>query len=46
MKEEERKEGNKKKCRFFLDISSTNIDTLVSSLYQCVETGSIEAFNL
>jgi hypothetical protein len=26
----------------FLDISSTNIDTLVPSLYQCVETRSIE----
>jgi hypothetical protein len=28
----------------FLDISSTNIDTLVLSLYQCVETRSIEVF--
>jgi hypothetical protein len=28
----------------FLDISSTNIDTLVSSLYRCVETRSIEVF--
>jgi hypothetical protein len=28
----------------FLDISSTNIDTIVPSLYQCVETLSIEVF--
>jgi hypothetical protein len=28
----------------FLGISSTNIDTLVPSLYQCVETRSIEVF--
>jgi hypothetical protein len=28
----------------FLDISSINIDTLVPSLYQCVETRSIEVF--
>jgi hypothetical protein len=28
----------------FLDISSTNIDTLVPSLYQRVETRSIEVF--
>jgi hypothetical protein len=28
----------------FLDIFTTNIDTLVSSLYQCVETHSIEVF--
>jgi hypothetical protein len=28
----------------FLDISSTNIDTLVPSLYQCLETGSIGVF--
>jgi hypothetical protein len=34
---------NKKKL--FLDISSTNIDTLVPSLYQCVETLSVEAFD-
>jgi hypothetical protein len=27
-----------------VDIPSTNIDTLVPSLYQCVETGSIEVF--
>jgi hypothetical protein len=26
----------------FLDISSTNIDTLAPSLYQCVETRSIK----
>jgi hypothetical protein len=30
----------------FLDISFTNIDTLVLSLYQCVETLSIEVFRL
>jgi hypothetical protein len=29
----------------FLDISSTNIDTLVPSLYQCVETRGIEVFD-
>jgi hypothetical protein len=28
----------------FHDISSTNIDTLVPLLYQCVETRSMEAF--
>jgi hypothetical protein len=28
----------------FLDISFTNIDTLVPSLYHCVETRSIEFF--
>jgi hypothetical protein len=28
--------------RLFLDISSTNIDTLVPSLYQCVKTRSLE----
>jgi hypothetical protein len=28
----------------FLDIPSTTIDTLVPSLYQCVETFSIEVF--
>jgi hypothetical protein len=28
----------------FLDVSSTNIDTHVPSLYQCVETRSIEVF--
>jgi hypothetical protein len=27
-----------------LDVSSTNIDTLAPSLYQCVETRSIEVF--
>jgi cytidylate kinase len=32
------------KRNLFLDISSTNIDTLVPSLYQCVETRSKEAF--
>jgi hypothetical protein len=32
------------KKHLFLDISSTNIDTLVPSLYQCVETRSIEVF--
>jgi hypothetical protein len=30
----------------FLDISSPNIDTLVPSLYQCVETRSTEVFRL
>jgi hypothetical protein len=30
------------KKRLFLDISSTNIDILVPSLYQCVETRSRE----
>jgi hypothetical protein len=30
----------------FLDISSTNIDTLVPSLHQCVETRSKEVFSL
>jgi hypothetical protein len=34
----------KKKKHLFLDISSTNIDTLASSLYHCVETHSIEVF--
>jgi hypothetical protein len=29
----------------FLDISSTNIDTLVPSLYQCIETRSMEVFD-
>jgi hypothetical protein len=33
-----------KKKYLFLDISSTTIDTLVTSLYQCVETRSIEVF--
>jgi hypothetical protein len=28
----------------FLGVSSINIDTLVPSLYQCVETRSIEVF--
>jgi hypothetical protein len=28
----------------FIGISSTNIDTLVPSLYQCVETRSTEVF--
>jgi hypothetical protein len=30
--------------RLFLDVSTTNIDTLVPSLYQCVETRSTEVF--
>jgi hypothetical protein len=34
------------KKHLFLDISSTNIDTFVPSLYQCVETRSIEVFVL
>jgi hypothetical protein len=33
-----------RKKHLFLDISSTNIDTFVLSLYQCVETRSIEVF--
>jgi hypothetical protein len=32
------------KKHLFLDISSTNIDTLVPLFYQCVETRSIEVF--
>jgi hypothetical protein len=34
----------KEKKHLFLDISSTNIDTLVPSLYQCAEIRSIEIF--
>jgi hypothetical protein len=34
----------KKKKRLFLDLSSTNIDILVPSLYQCVQTRNIESF--
>jgi hypothetical protein len=34
------------KKHLFLDISSNNIGALVSSLHQCVETHSIEAFRL
>jgi hypothetical protein len=30
----------------FLDMPSTSIDTLVPSLYQCVETSSIEVLRL
>jgi hypothetical protein len=30
--------------KMFLDISSTNIDTLVPPLYQCAETRSTEVF--
>jgi hypothetical protein len=30
--------------KIFLDISYTNTDTLILSLYQCVETRSIEVF--
>jgi hypothetical protein len=33
-----------KKDNLFLDISSTNIDTLVPSLYQSVETRSMGVF--
>jgi hypothetical protein len=43
----------RKKCdirawrkHLFLDVSATNTDTLVPSLYQCVETRSIELFRL
>jgi hypothetical protein len=32
------------KKHLFLDISSTNIDTLVPSLYECVETHSVKVF--
>jgi hypothetical protein len=32
--------------QLFLDMSSTNIDTLVPSLYQCLETRSMEALRL
>jgi hypothetical protein len=32
------------KEHIFLDISSTNIGSLVPSLYECVETRSIEVF--
>jgi hypothetical protein len=32
------------KYHLFLDISSTNIDTLVPLLYQCVETHSMGVF--
>jgi hypothetical protein len=35
-----------KERHLFLDISYINIDTLVPSLYQCVETRSIEVFGL
>jgi hypothetical protein len=35
---------SEKKKRVFLDISTTNIDALVPSRYQCVETRSIEGF--
>jgi hypothetical protein len=34
------------KKHFFIDISSTNIDTIVPSFYQCVETRSIDVFRL
>jgi hypothetical protein len=33
------------KKHLFLDISSTNVDTFVPSLYQCVKIGSIEVFD-
>jgi hypothetical protein len=32
--------------KLFRDISSANIDTLVPSLYQCVETHSIQSVDL
>jgi hypothetical protein len=35
---------NLDKKHLFLGISSTNIDTLVPSLYQCVETGNVDVF--
>jgi hypothetical protein len=34
------------KKHLFLEISSTNTDTLVPSLYQCAETRSIKVFSL
>jgi hypothetical protein len=34
------------KKHLFLNISSTNTDTLVPSLYQCIETRSIKVFGL
>jgi hypothetical protein len=34
------------KKRLFIDISSTNIGTLVPSLYQCVEAHSMKVFGL
>jgi hypothetical protein len=34
----------RKKKHLFLDISSTNTDTLVAWLYQCVRTGSTKVF--
>jgi hypothetical protein len=34
------------KKHLVLDISSTNIDTLAPSLYQCVETRSVEVLRL
>jgi hypothetical protein len=37
--------GNRNwKKHLFLDISSTNIDTLVPSLYKCVEAHSTDVF--
>jgi hypothetical protein len=36
--------SNLKKKHLFLDVSSSNIATLVPSLYQCVETRNIEVF--
>jgi hypothetical protein len=33
-----------KKKHLFLDISSTNIDTLAPSIYQCAETRNIDVF--
>jgi hypothetical protein len=38
--------GTRGKKLLFLDITSTNIDILVPSLYHCVETCSIEVFSL
>jgi hypothetical protein len=34
------------KTNFFLDTSSTNTDTLVPSLYNCLEIWSLEVFQL
>jgi hypothetical protein len=37
---------SEEKKHLFLDISSTNIDKLVPSHYQCIKTRSIEVFQL
>jgi hypothetical protein len=45
IKRKTRQYSNLKKT-LFLDISSTNTDTLVPSLYQCVETRSISVLTV